>query len=102
MSKRAASQRALNSVLGRYPPSLDELSAAIDAELSALRNIDAFYESKRRCLEIWSGSRADKDRVMARNDLCWKRDRERHALVLTELRERFQSLKMFQDDEAVH
>jgi hypothetical protein len=101
MSKRA-SHRALNSVLVSYPPSLDELSAAIDAELLALRNIDAFYQSKRQCLEVWSGSRADKDRLMARIDLCWKRDRERHTAVLTELRERLESFQMFYEDETVH
>ena len=102
MSKRAASRRSLSSVLPSYPLSLDELSAAIDAELLALRDVDAFYESKRQCLELWSGSRADKDRLMARIDLAWKRDRERHTAVLSELPERLQSLKAFQEDETVH
>jgi len=102
MTKRAGSRRSLSSVLLRYPPSLDELSAAIQSELAALANIDAFYQSKRYCLESWSGSRADKDRLLAQIDLCSKRDRERHLSHLTELRERLLDLQTFLDRETVH
>ena len=102
VSRRAALWPSLHSVLFHTPGSLEELSAAIQAELSALRNIDAFYQSKRQCLEIWSGPQADKDRHLAQMELCWKTARDRHTRQLTDLRERLESLTNVQEDVKIH
>ena len=75
-------------------PSVGELRAAIQDELSALREIDANYAKMRDNLIEWTGSEVARRHLLQKIEERQRRDRAPHVLRLAELHDRMTSSAM--------
>jgi hypothetical protein len=101
MSKHSASWPS-TAEAGPAPVYLDDLTAAMQAELAALAAIDAEYAQRQHRLETWAGPQAAKERLAREVEACHRRDREPHVLRLGALHERVMALTMFKDLRTKH
>ena len=87
---------------GYAPTYPADLTIAMQAELSALADIETDYAKKRHHLETWAGSQKMKARIVREVEVRHKRDREPHVLRLGELYGRLMNLTMFRGLRTKH
>jgi hypothetical protein len=87
---------------GDAPTYPADLTAAMQAELAALADIETDYAGKRHRLEDWAGSQKMKERIVREVEVRHKREREPHVLRLGELYGRIMALTMFRGLRTKH
>ena len=87
---------------GDAPTYPADLTAAMQAELAALADIETDYAGKRHRLETWVGSQKMKERIVREVEVRHKREREPHVLRLGELYGRIMALTMFRGLRTKH
>src|SRR3954467_869045 len=87
---------------GDAPTYPADLTAAMQAELAALADIETDYAGKRHRLEAWAGPLKMKEQLAREVEVCHKREREPHVLRLAGLHERIMSLTMFRGLRTKH